>query len=222
LTSLGSLTYRQSTFIVSVISTAFALSIGCHEVIVEGGFDVRNYVAIAFCVVWVIVNFLLFIGAYVRAPFMMLPWMALMVALTPIFIVAIIVGARMIYVCVRSTNDNASACSHERHVFGTTDHVLAGFKLVLLAIMLTANSLAGLFVYQFYRMLSASVTSSVSPSGQSVSSDGEPATTAATTYMYHHHQYFSRLGDDDRQRACLLPLCDDADNIEITASNVSL
>jgi hypothetical protein len=49
-----------SIYKIKQIRTLYIVDMVC----LTGGFDVRNYVAVAFCVVWLIVNILLFVGAY--------------------------------------------------------------------------------------------------------------------------------------------------------------
>lgn len=200
---LGSLTYRQAALVIALLSTVFALLIGGHEIIVEG-FDVRNFVAIAFCVVWFIVDNILILGVYRRTSFLLLPWLVLIAALTPLFVVAIVFGAYAVHECIQTTtvqrNDLSPGCLHEYHTLGTSDHVTASLKLAVLSIILLTNMLSALFIYQFYRTLSTSSLNIISPTV------GSLAETTLSCEFQQQQQQHPHLGDDDVS-------CDDDDEL---------
>ncbi|ELU03902.1 hypothetical protein CAPTEDRAFT_216300 [Capitella teleta] len=168
---IGPLSYKQATLVVAFVSMIFDALILVHELVVEGkniddestnvkvlcschlgGFDYRNYVAVALCIVWVVVTCLLLLGLHKRANFLLLPWMVFICMLTPLFMIAIVAGTKVIRRC---TEDHIpEACTHEYHIFGTKDATAASLRLTLLITILIFNSASIFVVYKYFMILS--------------------------------------------------------------------
>ncbi|KAK2141942.1 hypothetical protein LSH36_1012g00026 [Paralvinella palmiformis] len=202
---LGFLSYRQATFFSGIFSVVFALLVFSHEVAIEGGFDIKNYVVIAFCFIWLIVDSLLLLGASKRAHFLFLPWMILICLLSPLFIVGIVVGVKVIDSCHK--HHDREACDHQVHMFGSTNTTQAGAKLTLLIFMLIVNLFSMLVVYKYIMVLSGKSPSVIRQTQGFIYSknrDGESKTL--------HNKKYSRFLDDNEPETNV-PLCHDPDDM---------